>query len=443
MATIPNLLGPATKMRFAIVALVGVLGLLSGCASTLPGRRQELQELRDLTDGRTTEISDPVGLPELLDLGVARHPDVLTARIDLLRAKLDQDKVAAAPLPRLFIEPRVLQSPLAVDNNDYYGLSAPLSFSWDVLRLWTGKYEALAAVNSEDAAGIQLDLARVKAASDLASSYYAYWIKSAWIERRDLDRALRRQDERDLAAGFELGEVSRASLSAQRISAIEQQRDQRIAGQALDYLTTRMSAAVGAASNIQLRPPSPTDGPDVDPMAYSFEQCRQRSGMDRADALYLENANWFVDAAKLAKWSKFRLDFSVGNIINWKAGYIEVLLSWLIPLVDQGDNERRVLRAELSLIEYLVQRHQELDQYRRLFNDRRRAVIEQQAALRSAELAYTPEPGPETDPQARQRRRLGALTQHIANLQYTLARIHLTMLCSQDPADLLTTTVQP
>jgi hypothetical protein len=409
-----------------------VLLLFAGCAAKPVAIEQELMRLqRDLAPvaGGT---GDPLSLIGLLRTGVERHPAVISARLDEANAGLQRHGLDAQPLPRVSIQPRVVQSPLIADNPGYYGLGAPLNLQWDMLSIWTNQYARMAAVNDERAKAMQVAIARRHAGSELLAAYYGYWIsdnrrQAEAIVQTDIALALR-------LAGAELALGSMAPVDVADLG--RRDLSQRVRLSQIDAEAARLTAGLARMLD---RPTAPALAPpplaiDIGPEVadYDVQACRRRSDIDAVDALYLQNARWLERAARLEKWSRLRIDFSLGNLLGWDAAFLETVLSWTLPLLDQGDGSRRELQAELLTLRYLIARKSELTAYADTLHGLKQELAERELALAMLADGHGDATlrGSDMEQVAIERHR--RLAEEEARLRRDLARLRLFAFCAPD-----------
>lgn len=415
-------------------ALVALGLLIAGCSGSAIHHNGDLGALRARLEAGTLETG-PLPASRFLELAIERHPLVLTGELDALSQRNTLEGLRSRALPRIDLQPRLAESPFVVAEDDYYGLSAPVRVQWDPMSLWTGKYAELAGNNLTRVANLRLALARKTAASELLELYYGYWMRHATHQALVLEHDRAAATLREQRAQLALGRVAPAEVAELTGRVAQQGATAAQTAKGLEDLRRAIARTLGRVSPVELlEPPHPLDIPQA-ALGYGVEECRARSGLSRIDALLLENADWLVAAARLEKWARFRIDFSVGNVLRWDSAFIELLLSWMIPIIDQGDAQRREVAAELEAIRYLVSRKQELDTFAETLAALGDKVAESGAALELLAQDYA-DPlfrGAASAPEQAASRAHKEARRAQARYRHDLARLHLLAFCEPNP----------
>lgn len=298
-----------------------------------------------------TEVADrPLGPVALLASAQIRGPDFLGAQLDEAGARLQLDERKAERAPRFALSLR-RQASARESGFASGGSDASIAMNWDVAAalFYTGDTKALKL--AEDYLPVQASLARRQATGRLFEAYFQH--EEALLVQRGVQSEIRLAICQGETAGveLELGNISPAEMQAGRqvVSALRQQA--AVAERSVQALRREVLYRAGVAETAQLAVgQNPVEAVPPVPSNLSREACYARSGNALRDRLLLEGA---AGALRLAEVQRFgRFDVLLPTEISPTRGLdLNLLISVLVPLVDQRDGARTIQRARRSLLE--------------------------------------------------------------------------------------------
>ncbi|MGB0905450.1 MAG: hypothetical protein ACPGVJ_11195, partial [Mangrovicoccus sp.] len=198
---------------------------------------------------------------------------------------------------------------------------------------------------------VQAKLAEYEATGELFDAYLAH--EEALVSRRELSGQLALAQCRADGAQveYELGNASQAELEAGQSARRDLAQQMNFAHEAVGAARREVLFRAGMAETATLRAGrDPSQSlPDL-PKPLTRESCYSGSGNALRDRLLLAGAASAIRAAKLQRYGS--LDVLLPADLSPETGLnLNVLLVLLLPIVDQGDGDRRVQEARSNLLE--------------------------------------------------------------------------------------------
>lgn len=323
---------------------------LVGCTSDL--LEQSIKDIdaiaTQIDSGPIADRGEPLGPAELLSAAERGGAEYLKVRLDAQRAQLQLDESKSGLLPRLSLSLR-RQSSFTGGAFNNSTTDGSLFVDWDVAAalLYGGRKNIEI---SEQILPVQTALAENAAAMNLFEAYGKHEAARFAVQQLRLDQKLAQCRTNQVRVEFELGNTNKSEIAA--MQTIETSIAKQVVAADLQLDTSRRDVLylAGIADTARLKA---WQDPSVlfakAPHNIERAECYSRSGQVKRDALLLKGATANVDAARLQQYGEF--DLFLPSAISPDRGLtLDILISVLVPLVDQGDGKRRVQNARLALL---------------------------------------------------------------------------------------------
>ncbi|WP_180900116.1 hypothetical protein [Martelella soudanensis] len=341
--------------------LAGVGLALAGCAS------HQLQETAEQIDVMAQELAAPppeppedgaaLGPADLLANAESRGKDFMRARISRARAMLELDKVKSARLPRISAEARQISTYKGDDLADVASVSnIVLGVNWDISKALL-RLDQPAVKVAGRLIPVQYQIAQRTATTNLFNTYNEYTA----LDFRRRNALLK---ERGLAcrAGDVAMEVADGDATPQELKALKDQvaaarREADAVSRSLDSKRDEVLGLAGLAEGGYRVAPersvlsalsgyqSVTDD--------DAEACFANSGKKRLEDLLVEAAAAQLDLARQSRLTKLKT--SIPSFMTQTGGLnLQFLVSYVLPLIDEGDALRMTQNARLTLLETII-----------------------------------------------------------------------------------------
>ncbi len=342
--------GKRPKAGFFSVSIL----LLASCHGDLISQAERALDdvQKELVTGPATPPGQSVGPKALLSFAKVGGPDFLQARLDQAATRLKLDSRKSRRLPRFYVSSR-RQVTLGGSAADFTARDTSISVDWDILQalLFT---DTVGLQLAEEFLPVQARVAELEATRRLFSAYFEY--EAADIENRALQDqiALSKCNLEEARIGLSLGEVSRSRLDALEARVAQLQRQAHMADQDLDAKRREVffraglkdTATISTGANPARIMPAP-------PTRMSADLCYAHSGSGLRDQLLLAGASSALRLARLERYGSF--DIQLPTAVSPSSGLnIDLVLSILVPLIDQNDAARRVQNAREALLSLIL-----------------------------------------------------------------------------------------
>lgn len=371
--------------------------LAAGCSGH---SREQLAHVKSIADrvsknqapSTQPASATPLALPELVERAKQRSPEIMRSELRGIVDEADFDQEASAGLPRVGVESDYGRPALVRRDESEGLLRVSPGLQWDVVRmLQMGRMKRL-RVRTKEAAALQQQLALEQVELEVVRRYAeleAARAAAAMAEARaaSAERAARVAQLQGLADSTAPETIHNAALLTRQLG---QARGRAELAQA------RLASLCGLQPGEQAAPfAEPGKGPDPLPLGEYLQLVLANSeGLKLADvriALSAERAR----VAKAERWSMFRLSSNGGDLLQALSASPFAVMSWTYALLDQGDFNRRLVKARADTLLSRLDRQDEAD---RLLDTGGRvwlalldSAVEQRKAgetLRQAKLAH-------------------------------------------------------
>lgn len=301
---------------------------------------------------------EPLSLAELVDRALQRSPETLRSELRGLVDEADFDQQASAGLPRIGVDADYGR-PAFVRRDESSGLLrvAP-GLQWDVARmLQMGRMKRL-RVRSKEAAALQQQLANEQVELEVVRRYAeleASRAAAAVAEARSASaasaaRIAELQGVTDPSAPETIGNAALLARQAGQAQGRVELAHARLAS--LCGLRPGERAAAFADS---------AEVPDPLPLVDYLEQVLANSeGLKLAD-VRTDLAAERTRLTRAERWSMFRLSSNAGDLLQALSSSPFAVLNWTYALLDQGDFNRRLVKARADTLLSRLDRQDEAD----------------------------------------------------------------------------------
>ncbi|AJY47634.1 hypothetical protein TM49_21310 [Martelella endophytica] len=333
---------------------------LAGCASP------QLKETVDRIDVMQQELETPppeppadgkaLGPDALLTNANARGKDFLRARMSRARAVLDLDDVKSDRYPRISTEARRISTYNGDDGEMTAVSNIVLGVNWDVSRALLRLDRSKVKVAGE-LIPVQYQIAQRTATDNLVDTYNEYTALDFKRQEVALKQDGLKCSANDMEVEVALGNSSPSELDALReqIAAAKREamavsrsvaskRDELLGLAGLAEGGYAVSPGVSVLSALGHYPPVSTDDADV---------CFASSGRKKLEELLVQEASAQLDLARQSRFT--RLTTSIPSFMTQTGGFnLQFLVSYVLPVIDQGDALRLTQQARLTLLETIL-----------------------------------------------------------------------------------------
>jgi hypothetical protein len=291
-----------------------------------------------------------LGPRALLASAETRGPDFLSARLDEAGARLQLDERKSERAPRFALSLRRQLSARGSGFGSGVG-DASIAMNWDVAAALFYSDDAKSLKLAEDYLPVQASLARRQATGRLFEAYFEH--EDGLLVERGLQSEihLARCQNDNARVELDLGNISPAEMDAGRQVVMSLQQQAVVADRSIQALRREVLYRAGVAETARLAAgQNPLEAVPRVPADLSREACYARSGNALRDSLLLEGAAGALRLSELQRFGRF--DVLLPTEISSTGGLdLNLLISVLVPLVDQRDSERSIQRARLALLE--------------------------------------------------------------------------------------------
>ena len=300
----------------------------------------------------------PLSLAELVERAQQRSPETLRSELRGIVDEADFDQQATAGLPRIGVDADYGRPALLRRDESGGLLRVSPGLQWDVVRmLQMGRMKRL-RVRSKEAAALQQQLAHEQVELEVVRRY-------AELEAARAAAALAEARAASAARAARIAELQGATDAA----APETIGDAALLDHQLRQARGRAELAhARLASLCGLRPGERAaafaetgKAPDPLPLGDYLQAVLAASeGLKLADvrtALAAERARM----TKAERWSLFRLSSSGGDLLQLLSASPFAVLNWTYALLDQGDFNRRLVKARADALLSRLDRQDEAD----------------------------------------------------------------------------------
>lgn len=342
------------------IALAGTLAL-AGCAST------QLKETAGRIDAMEQELNAPppeapangkaLGPAQLMTNAESRGKDFMRARISRARAMLALDEVKSQRLPRFSAEARQITTYNGDDFSDVASVSnIVLGVNWDISK-------ALLRLDqpSVKVAGrlipVQYQIAQRNATGNLLDTYNEYTtldfqqqnvkLKEKGLQCRadDVEVEVTLGNARPLELETLKDQVDAARREAKAVArSLNSKRDELLGLAGLAEGGYPMAPGQSVLSSLSAYPAVSSD---------DAEACFASSGKKRLEDLLVEASAAQLELARQSRFTKLKT--SIPSFMTQTGGFnLQFLISYVLPLVDEGDALRLTQNARLTLLETIL-----------------------------------------------------------------------------------------
>lgn len=335
----------------SVVAACLAGGVLTGCSRPLLVEATAAIDAtyEEIVAGPADDPGQPLDPSALLAVAQIKGPDFLRAQLDEADARLQLDDRKANRAARFALslrrETALRDGGFALGAGD-----ASVAMNWDIAAVLFSASDAESLQIAEDFLPVQAVLARTEATGRLFDAYFQH--EDALTIKRGLQSDIRLancQSDNALIE-LELGNISAAEMQLSRQIVAGLQAQSAVVDRSIQSLRREVLYRAGVAETARLAAGrNPVSAVATVPRNLSQEMCYVRSGNAVRDRLLLEGA---VSALRLAQLQRFgRIDTLLPTAISPESGLnLSLLVSVLVPLVDQGDGEREVQSARRTLL---------------------------------------------------------------------------------------------
>lgn len=375
-------------------AFAGVGLALAGCAS------QQLQQTAQQIDLMEQELSaqppEPpaggtvMGPTELLVSAESAGKDFMRARISRARAMLELDKVKSARLPRISAEARQIATYTGDDLGDVAGTSnIVLGVNWDIskalLRLDQPSVEVAGRLIP-----VQYQIAQRTATSNLLNTYNEYTTldfrhKNAVLKEKGLAC---RADDVETEVGNE--EATQRELKALKAQVVAARREADAVSRLLASKRDELLGLAGLAEGGYRVAPERSVLSSLSGFGSvksdDAEACFASSGKKRLEDLLVEASAAQLDLARQSRFTKLKT--SIPSFMTQTGGLnLQFLVSYVLPLIDEGDALRMTQNARLTLMETILSARDNRRGFMNDFNALKLGIASAESDLASANAA--------------------------------------------------------
>ncbi|WP_176082570.1 hypothetical protein [Martelella sp. HB161492] len=334
--------------------------MLSGCTS--PELRDTVRQI----DQMEREINAPPAPPppdeavldpdRLMTTAKDRGKDFLRARISKARAVVELDAAKSGRYPRVSVTARRI-SYYTGDVDDITSYSnIVLGVNWDVMRALL-RLDRNAVAIAGRLIPVQYQVAEHKAMTRLLSAYVDY--SALDFKREDVlnDQAALACKVDDLEVEVALGNASPSELDALRGQIKAADAELEAVKQSMASGRDQLLALAGLAEGGYDVAPGQSMLPALKALPNVVTDdgaaCFEHSGNRQLEDLLVAAAGAQLQLAKQSRFTK--LTTSVPNFMTQTGGFnLQFLISYVLPLIDQGDSLRLTQKARLSLMETIL-----------------------------------------------------------------------------------------
>ncbi|WP_319518782.1 hypothetical protein [uncultured Martelella sp.] len=343
---------------FAGLALCSVA--LAGCAST------QLKETETRIDVMEAELNAPPPVPpddgkalgpsELLTSANSRGKDFMRARISRARSVLDLDKVKSGRYPRVSAEARQI-STFNRENDEIETVSnIVLGVNWDVSRALLRLDRRTVKVAGR-LIPVQYQVAQRNATRALLHTYNDYTALDFQRENVALKQKGLECRVEDMEVEVALGNSSQMELDTLRDQISAARREAMAVSRSLASKRDELLGLSGLAEGGYDVSPGRSilsalsDYPPV--KTEDAEACFAVSGKKQLEDLLVEAAAAQLDIAEQSRFT--RLTTSIPSFMTQTGGFnLQFLISYVLPLIDEGDGLRMTQQARLTLLDTIL-----------------------------------------------------------------------------------------
>ena len=375
------------------VALFSTVVVLAGCASP------QLKETAKRIDVMERELNTPppappedgkaLGPDQLLTTANSRGRDFLRARMSRARAVLDLDDIKSGRYPRVSAEARRITT-YTGDGDDIPAVSnIVLGVNWDIsrslLRLDREKVKVAEALIP-----VQYQIAQRTATRNLINTYNDYTALDFKRQTVDLKERSLKCSVDDLEVEVALGNSSLSELDAVRDEIAAARREANEVSRAIRSKRDELLGLSGLAEGGYAVSPGRsvltalTDYPKV--TADDADVCFASSGKKALEDLLVDAASAQLDLAKQSRFT--RLTTSIPSFMTQTGGFnLQFLISYVLPLIDEGDGMRMTQQARLTLLETILTARDNRRSFMSEFDSLRLEIAGAQSELAAATSA--------------------------------------------------------
>lgn len=334
---------------------VSLLGLaLAGCSNPLlDSATQNLDDAYEMiVSGPADDPGRPLGPEALISFARQGGPDFIDVQLKEAAAQLELDQRKSERFPRLSTAFRN-QVTVQSDGSFTSRRDASVALDWDLVdALFFADEEGLAL--AETFLPIQSEIAMLDATNRLFQSYFAH--EEVLLEKRALQARIEASACRAEALRLErdLGLASQASVEAVESATQTLRRQLDVVNRSVRTARLDVLYLAGVAQTAQVAiNVNPADALPLVPASISEETCYAKSGHALRDALLMKGAQGALARAELQRYGNF--DLRLPARLTPDSGLdLNVLMSVLIPIIDQSDSERSIQSARLALLELAI-----------------------------------------------------------------------------------------
>lgn len=368
--------------------------LAAGCVS------QQLEETVGRIDVMEAELntSPPpppkpgktLGPEALLETAEKRGRDFLQARISRARAVLELDETKSGRYPRISAEARSVSTYTGHGDDSAETVSnIVLGVNWDVSRALLRLDQNEVKIAGE-LIPVQYQIAQRNATRGLIDVYDEYTALDFKRHDVSLEKQALQCDVDGTEVEVALGNASESELDAlnEQIDAAE--REVLAVSRALNSKRNELLGLVGLSEGGY--DVSAGRSPQEALSAYSSvgvddaDVCFDRSGQKRLENLLVEAAGAQLDRAKQSRLTK--LTTSIPSFMTQTGGFnLQFLVSYVLPLVDQGDALRITQTARLALLETILTARDNRRSFMSTFDDLQVSLASAESDLAAARTA--------------------------------------------------------
>lgn len=357
----PCALSALLREHMLSVAGMFLVLIVSSCAS------QQLENTVERIDVMEAELNTPpppppengktLGPNELLETAEKRGRDFLQARISRARAVLELDETKSGRYPRVSAEARSISTYRRSDDDGVQSVSnIVLGVNWDVSR-------ALLRLDGNEVriAGelipVQYQIAQRNAIRGLIEVYDEYTALDFKQKEVSLEAEGLQCDVDRTEVEVVLGNASESELDALNHQIDAAEREVVAVSRALNSKRNELLGLAGLSEGGYgvAAGRSPQDALSAYPSVSvdDAEVCFDRSGKKRLENLLVEAAGAQLDRAKQSRLTKLKT--SIPSFMTQTGGFnLQFLVSYVLPLIDQGDALRITQNARLALVETIL-----------------------------------------------------------------------------------------
>ncbi len=355
------------RWRLGLAAL-----LAAGLAACASPQLKQLEADVSALSARVAPDPPPsggrLGWRELSRHAQAEGPGFLRIGLNAARSEsaLDARRQGRRPQVSLLVRSRL--SALSGSGDITSSSTAGLGLEYDLASALLGFDDESIAL-TQDLIEVQKDLQSRQALIQLLNSYAAHAELHFELQEARLAGDGLQCDLQGMETQIALGRAPPDALRLIRTRIEDHRRATQLLGDQIQLLADRVLAQSGFETGHRIA--TRTDGlPAASAQSLSPASCYAGSGALRRDEILLKLSELALAQAEISRFTQ--ISALLPTQIDPERGLnLDLLLAWVVPLIDQGETRRRVLDARLDLLALALSARSERLGYETLVSDAR------------------------------------------------------------------------